>query len=256
MEVGMPGQGTLVNAAAILVGATLGLLFGRLIPDRIRTTTMQAIGLAVFCMGMQMALDPHIEHSAVPYAGPLPYHPNLLIVIGGLVSGSIAGELLHLERRLEGFGQHLHRIVAKLPLLAGEENAGSHNLVEGFVTASLVYCVGAMAVIGAIQDATGQPHVLYVKAMLDGIGSVVFASSLGVGVALSAIPLVLYQGGITFAAAGVAPYLTVPVLATLTATGGLLIAAIGIDLMGIKRLPIGNMLPGVFIAAGMAYFLG
>jgi uncharacterized protein len=256
----MPGQGTIVNAATILGGATLGLLFGQIIPERIRTTTMQAIGLVVFGLGMQMALDPRIEHSAVPYAGPLPYHPNLLIVIGGLVAGSIVGELLHLELRLERFGQGLHRFVAKLPMLGsakdGDENLASHNLVEGFVTASLVYCVGAMAVIGAIQDATGQPHVLYVKAMLDGIGAVVFASTLGVGVAFSAVPLVLYQGGITLAAAGIAPYLTLPVLASLTATGGLLIAAIGIDLMGIKRLPVGNMLPGVFIAAGMAYFLG
>lgn len=256
----MPGLGTIVNAAAILAGVTLGLLFGRMIPERVKATTMQALGLAVFNLGMQMALDPHIEHSAVPYSGSLPYHPNLLIIIGGLVAGSILGEFLHLERRLEAFGNNLQRIAAKLPLLsaskANEADSGSHNLVEGFVTASLVYCVGAMAVIGAIQDATGQPHVLYVKAMLDGIGSIVFASTLGVGVALSVIPLVLYQGGITFAAAGVAPYLTVPVLATLTATGGLLIAAIGVDLMGIKRLPIGNMLPGVFIAAGMAYFLG
>lgn len=256
----MPGLGTIVNAAAILLGATFGLLFGRLIPERIRTTTMYAIGLAVFCMGMQMALDPRIEHSSLPYAGPLPYHPNLLIVIGGLVIGSIAGELLHLERRLESFGHDLHRLTARIPFFSAgqqdEPGPGGHNLAEGFVTASLVYCVGAMAVIGSIQDAAGQPHVLYVKAMLDGIGSIVLASTLGAGVALSALPLVLYQGGITLAAGAVAPYLTLPVLATLTATGGLLIAAIGIDLMGIKRLPIGNMLPGVFTAAAMAYFLG
>ncbi|HNX30764.1 MAG TPA: DUF554 domain-containing protein [Holophaga sp.] len=255
----MPGIGTLVNAAAILFGASFGLFFGRFIPERIRTTTMYAIGLTVFCMGMQMALDPHIEQTQIPYAGPMPYRPNLLIVIGGMVSGSILGELLHIERRLESFGQYLHRITAKFqasPAKGGTPDTGSHNLIEGFVTASLVYCIGAMAVIGPIQDAAGQPHVLYVKAMLDGIGSVVLASTLGLGVALSAIPLVLYQGGITLAAQGVAPYLTLPVLATLTATGGLLIAAIGIDLMGIRRLPVGNMLPGVFTAAILAYFLG
>ena len=256
----MPGLGTLVNAAAIILGATFGILFGRVIPERIRTTTMYAIGLAVFCLGMQMALDPRIEQTRLPYAGPLPYHPNLLIVIGGLVSGSIAGELLHLERRLENFGHALHRMTASIPFLAAskpsEAEAGGHNLVEGFVTASLVYCVGAMAVIGSIQDAAGQPHVLYVKAMLDGIGSIVLASTLGIGVALSVIPLVLYQGGITVAAQSIAPYLTLPVLSTLTATGGLLIAAIGLDLTGIKRLPVGNMLPGVFTAAVLAYFLG
>lgn len=254
----MPGIGTLVNAAAILFGATFGVFFGRFIPERIRTTTMYAIGLAVFCMGMQMALDPHIEQTHLPYSGPLPYRPNLLIVIGGMVTGSILGELLHIERRLESFGQRLHQLTSRFRFTSHDEpqGAGSHDLVEGFVTASLVYCIGAMAVIGPIQDAAGQPHVLYVKAMLDGIGSVVLASTLGIGVALSIIPLVLYQGGITLAAQGVAPYLTVPVLSTLTATGGLLIAAIGLDLMGIKRLPVGNMLPGVFTATILAYFLG
>ena len=113
-----------------------------------------------------------------------------------------------------------------------------------------------MAVIGPIQDAAGQPHVLYVKAMLDGIGAVMLASGLGIGVGLSIIPVVLYQGGITLAASSITPFLTLPVLATLTATGGLLIAAIGLDVTGIKRLPVGNMLPGVFIASILAYFLG
>jgi uncharacterized membrane protein YqgA involved in biofilm formation len=113
-----------------------------------------------------------------------------------------------------------------------------------------------MAVIGPIQDAAGQPHVLYIKAMLDGIGSIMLASTLGVGVALSAGSILLYQGLITIAASSITPFLTLPVLATLTATGGLLIAAIGLDLTGIRRLPVGNMLPGVFVASIMAYFLG
>ena len=124
------------------------------------------------------------------------------------------------------------------------------------MTATLMYCIGAMAVIGPIQDAAGQPHVLYVKAMIDGMASIMLASALGIGIALSVIPICLYQGGITLAASQVTPYLTLPVLATLTATGGLLIAAIGLDLTGIKRLPVGNMLPGVFIASILAFFLG
>lgn len=255
----MPGLGTFVNAAAIVAGAAVGLVSGHLIPKRIRTTTMQALGLAILAMGLQMALDPRIDSARIPYHGPLPYRPNLLIVIGGLVLGSILGELLHLERRLEQLGQRLQALASKAPALAPEGDgpaAQEHNLVEGFVTASLLYCVGAMAVIGAIQDAAGQPQVLFLKAMLDGIGSIMLASTLGAGVALSALPLLLYQGAITLAAGSVGPYLTLPVLATLTATGGLLIAAIGLDLTGIKRLPIGNMLPGIFIAAGLAYFLG
>jgi hypothetical protein len=113
-----------------------------------------------------------------------------------------------------------------------------------------------MAVIGSIQDGAGQPQVLYVKALLDGIASVVLATTLGVGVGLSVLPLCLYQGGITLAASSVAPYLTLPVLATLTSSGGLLIAAIGLDLLAIKRLPLGNLLPGVFVASVLAYFFG
>ncbi|HWQ08126.1 MAG TPA: DUF554 domain-containing protein [Holophaga sp.] len=249
----MPGIGTLVNAAAIIVGASSGLCFGRLIPERIRTTTMYAIGLAVFAMGMQMALDPRIDQTRIPYHGPLPYHPNLLIVIGGMVTGSIIGELLHIERRMESLGAYLHRF---MPKGSAAGDTGSHNLLEGFMTASLMYCVGAMAVIGPIEDAAGNAHVLYVKALLDGIGSIMLASSLGIGVALSALPLLVYQGAITLAARAVAPCLTLPVLATLTSAGGLLIAAIGLDLTGIRRLPVGNMLPGVFTAAVLAYFLG
>ena len=252
----MPGIGTLVNAAAIVVGASSGLCFGRLIPERIRTTTMYAIGLAVFCMGMQMALDPRVDQTRIPYHGSLPYHPNLLIIIGGMVTGSIIGELLRIEQRMESLGTHLHRLTARfMPKGAGQDE-GSHSLLEGFMTASLMYCVGAMAVIGPIEDAAGNAHVLYVKALLDGIGSIMLASSLGIGVALSALPLLVYQGAITLAARAVAPCLTLPVLATLTSAGGLLIAAIGLDLTGIRRLPVGNMLPGVFTAAVLAYFLG
>ena len=250
----MPGLGTLVNAAAVAAGTLLGLMCGRLIPGRIRTTTMAALGLTVFFLGLQMALDPHLDPARFHYTGPLPYHPNTLVIIGGLVIGSIIGELLELETRLERLGNRLQAWVAGRS--AAGTPAGGHSLVEGFVTATLLYCVGAMAVIGPIQDAAGQPHVLYVKAMLDGIGAVMLASGLGIGVGLSIIPVVLYQGGITLAASSITPFLTLPVLATLTATGGLLIAAIGLDLTGIKRLPVGNMLPGVFVASVLAYFVG
>jgi uncharacterized membrane protein YqgA involved in biofilm formation len=254
VRAGIAGLGTLVNAGAILAGSAVGLMFGRVIPERVRRTAMAALGLTIFFLGMQMALDPRVDPGKLHYAGPLPYHPNPLIIIGGLVLGSILGELLQLEDRLERFGQRMQRWASGLsaPAASGE----GHSMVEGFVTATLMFCIGAMAVIGPIQDAAGQPHVMYVKAMIDGICSVMLASALGLGVALSAMPVLLYQGGITLAAARVTAYLSLPVLATLTATGGLLIAAIGLDLTGIKRLPVGNMLPGVFVASVLAYFLG
>jgi uncharacterized membrane protein YqgA involved in biofilm formation len=113
-----------------------------------------------------------------------------------------------------------------------------------------------MAVIGSFQDAAGQPQVLYIKALLDGVASVVLATTLGGGVGLSVLPLAIYQGGITLAASRITGVLTVPVLGTLTASGGLLIAAIGLALLEIKRLPIGNLLPGIFVAAALAWFVG
>lgn len=253
----MTGIGTIVNVVAVVGGSALGALFGRVIPERVRATAMAAIGLAVLGLGLQMAIDPRLDPAKVGWAGPLPYHPNPLIVIGGLVIGGIAGELLALEARLERFGRWMQSLAARVGAApAGGAGDAGHGLVEGFVTASLLFCVGAMAVIGAIQDAAGQPGVLYVKALLDGVAAVVLASTLGVGVGLSALSLLVYQGGITLAAGGVAGHLTLPVLATLTSAGGLLIGAIGLDLLGVKRLPIGNLLPGVFVAAALAGIFG
>ncbi len=254
----MRGIGTAVNVAAVVAGAGVGVLFGKLIPERIRNTAMAAIGLAVLGLGLQMAIAPGIDPAKVGWTGPLPYRPNPLVVIGGLVLGGILGELLQLEKRLERFGQRMQALAVRSGAVrAGAGGSeGGHDLVEGFVTASLLYCVGAMAVIGSIQDAAGQPEVLYVKALLDGITSVMLASTLGAGVGLSGVALLIYQGGITLAAGSVAAFLTLPVLSTLTASGGLLIAAIGLDILGLKRLPVGNLLPGVFIAAALAHLFG
>jgi len=254
-EARLAGIGTLVNALAVLAGTGVGLLFGRLIPERVRSAAMAAIGLSVLWVGLQMALDPRVDPAKVGWTGPLPYHSNPLVVIGGLVLGGIAGELLQLELRLERLGQRLQALASRLP---GRPAGGvpQRDLVEGFVTASLLYCVGAMAVLGSIQDAAGQPQVLYVKSLLDGITSVVLATSLGAGVGLSALSLAVYQGGITLGASTVTPYLTLPVLQALTVSGGLLIAAIGLDLTGVKRLPVGNLLPGVFAAAALAWIFG
>lgn len=254
----MIGVGTLVNVGAVAVGSTVGVLFGRLVPERIRTIAMSAIGLAVLGLGLQMAIDPRVDPVRLGWTGPLPYHPNPLVVIGGLVLGGIVGELLELELRLERLGQWMQRVATRSGAVRtrGDAPAQGHDLVEGFVSASLLFCVGAMAVIGSIQDGAGQPEVLFVKALLDGVTSIVLASALGPGVGLSALSLLVYQGAITLAAGRVAPLLTLPVLATLTSSGGLLIAAIGLDQLGVKRIPVGNLLPGVFAAAALAWFVG
>ena len=131
------------------------------------------------------------------------------------------------------------------------------NVAEAFVTASLLYCIGAMAIMGSIQDGLGQePAILYAKSALDGIASIALTTTLGIGVVFSVIPLLIYQGGMTLAAGWVQGLLTEPVVAEMNATGGLLILAIGLDVLGIRKLPIGNLLPAIFVAAGIAIMVG
>jgi uncharacterized membrane protein YqgA involved in biofilm formation len=222
--------GTVVNAAAICAGALVGRYAGRFIPVKVRQTVMAGLGLTVLLIGLQLALK-----SRQP-----------MIVIGSLILGGVLGEMLQIEARLESFGLWLQG-----------RFAGAGNIAEGFVAASLLYCVGAMAIMGALQDGFGgTPSILYAKAALDGVASVALASTLGIGVLFSALPVALYQGGITIAAGSAKLLLTETVVLEMNAVGGLLIVAIGLDLIGIKRLPVGNMLPAVFVAVGLVWMFG
>ncbi|MGD8353935.1 MAG: DUF554 domain-containing protein [Pseudomonadota bacterium] len=223
-------KGTFVNVAAVIFGCLLGRYLGHLIPERMRRTVMMGLGLAVLAIGMQLALQTR----------------NPLIVIGALLIGGIAGETLSIEARLENMG---HRLQQRF--------RDSGNVAEAFVTASLLYCIGAMAIMGSLQDGLGdEPTILYAKSALDGIASVALASTLGIGVIFSVVPLFLYQGAITLAAGWVQGLLTDPVIAEMNATGGLLIFAIGLDILQIRKLPIGNLLPAIFVAAALAIFIG
>ena len=222
--------GTIVNVAAISAGALVGRYAGRFIPERIRLTVMAGLGLTVILIGLQMALKS--------------MHP--MIVIGSLILGGILGELLQIETRLESFGLWLQG-----------RFAGAGNVAEGFVATTLLYCVGAMAIMGALQDGlTGTPTILYAKAALDGVASIALASTLGIGVLFSALSVAMYQGAITLAAESAKSLLTDSVVLEMNAVGGLLIVAIGLDLIGVKRLPVGNMLPAVFVAVGLVWLFG
>lgn len=222
--------GTVVNVAAIGAGALIGRYAGRFIPDKIRRTVMAGLGLTVLLIGLQLALKSN----------------RPMIVIGSLLLGGVLGELLQIEARLESFGVWLQG-----------RFAGTGNVAEGFVAASLLYCVGAMAIMGALQDGIGStPTILYAKAALDGVASIALASTLGIGVLFSVLPVALYQGCITVAAESARTLLTETVVLEMNAVGGLLIVAIGLDLIGLKRLPVGNMLPSVFVAIGLVWLFG
>jgi uncharacterized membrane protein YqgA involved in biofilm formation len=244
----MPGIGVIVNVVAVLLGTAIGLLFGKLIGERFRVIAFSAIGLATTVIGASMSLSGLADLSE----GELGAYAALVLV-GSLVVGALVGEGLRIEYWLERFGQVLQELAYKAPVLApgrvDQPGERGHTLVEGFVTASLLFCVGAMTILGSIQDGLGDPSLLYLKALLDGIASIALATTLGAGVGLSVIPIIIIQGGIAAGANSVEAFMTPEVIASIQAVGGALILAIGFDLAGIKRLPVGNMLPAIIIGA-------
>ena len=244
----MPGTGVIVNVLAVLAGTAIGLAFGKLIAERFRLIAFSAIGLSTTIIGASMSIGGMADlgkSSLGDWTG--------LVLVGSLALGALTGEALRIEHYLEKFGEWLQQIASKRPTLSpgkvDQPGEKGHNLVEGFVTASLLYCVGAMTVLGSIQDGLGDPTLLYLKSLLDGIASIALATTLGVGVGLSVIPVAIIQGGIALGAGSLQHYITPEVIAAIRMSGGALIMAIGLDLAGIKRLPVGNMLPAILFAA-------
>ena len=216
----MPFQGTLVNVVAVLVGGSLGLILGDRLPDRFKTIILSALGLGTLLIGIKLSV--------------LTEHIGLVIV--ALVAGAVTGTLLDLEGRLEGVGRRLQARFAR----------DSRTFVTGFVSASLLFCVGPMTVVGSIQDGTiGDATLLYAKSVLDGFAALALAAGLGVGVLFAALTVLIVQGGITAAGAGLADITSSVVINEMSATGGVLILGIGLYLLDIKRLPLANFLPAL-----------
>lgn len=249
----MHGIGVIANVVAVLAGTAIGLLFGKMIGERFHAIAFAAMGLAVTLIGLAIALGGLTDLGATKigqYAA--------IMMVGSLVVGSLLGEALRIEYWLERFGGWLQAKAAKAPVIApsGEQAERGHDLVEGFVTASLLFCTGAMTVLGSLQDGLGDPSLLFLKSLLDGTASIALAAALGAGVGLSVIPILALQGGIALGAGALEPFITPAVIASIEAVGGALILAIGLDLLKIKRLPVGNMLPAVFLAAAVGLLFG
>jgi uncharacterized protein len=216
--------GTCVNVGAIVGGSLAGMLIGAKLPERMRSTVMHGLGLVCLFIGLQMAMQTQ----------------NILIVLGALLLGAILGEILRIEDVFQRTGGFLQSILTR---------GGESRLAEGFVTASLIFCVGPMAILGSIQDGlTGDFRLLAVKSMLDGFASVAFAASLGVGVLLSALPILLYQGTLTLFASILSSVLTDPMIVEMTATGGLIIVGISLRLLNLKELRLASFLPALALA--------
>lgn len=228
--------GTLVNVATILVGGFLGLLLGSRLPERVRHTVIAGLGLFTLAYGMKLFLSSQ----------------NALAVLGSLLIGVLLGEWIQIDRALQQLGSWLESRFARI-----EDSSSDERFVRGFVTASLVFCVGPMAILGSIQDGlTGDYQTLVVKAVLDGFGALAFASSLGVGVLFSAGIVLLYQGTISLLAVQVQSFVTDAMMVEMNATGGVLLLAIALSsLLEIKKLRTGNFLPALVIAPFMVLLM-
>jgi len=232
--------GTLINVATILIGGTLGLIFGARVPERLKATVISGMGLFTGALGIQMFLKTD----------------NSLIVLGALLIGALLGEWWRIEDRLQSLGQ-----ILEARFVNGDANASgevaSNKFVRGFLTASLLFCVGPIAILGSIQDGlTGNYNLLAVKSVLDGFASLAFASTLGLGVLFSSLMILVYQGGISLLAAQLNAIITQSMLNELTATGGVILMGLAISsLLEIKKIRAGNFLPALVIAPLIVWIL-
>ena len=220
----MLGLGTLINTATVLLGGSVGLIIGDRIPERIRTIVVQVIGLVTLGLGLSDVLKTH----------------NMVFPLVGMVLGAIVGEALNIERRLEGIGEVIRR------RFAGKQEPG--RFVNGFVTATLLFCIGPLTILGAMQDATGETPQLYIiKGTLDGFMSVIFGAIHGVGVLFSAVSVFVVQGTLTLFGTQLDSLLNDRMRIELFATGGIAVMAIGLNLLDIKKIRLGSLLPGLIV---------
>ena len=236
----MIGLGTVLNAAGIVLGGLLGMAFGRFLPRRVQETLNMACGVSVLFLGVAGAMEGmlSIKDGALASGGTM-------MIVGSLALGGLVGELVDLERLIERFGEWLK---------VKTGNAKEQRFVEGFVTASLTVCVGAMAIVGAIEDGMfGDWSILAAKAVLDLIIVLVMTCSLGKGCIFSAVPVALLQGAVTALARFIRPVMTDAALANLSTVGSILIFCVGLNLVWGKKVRVANLLPAVLFAVAFAF---
>ncbi len=215
-------MGTIFNSIAVIIGGLIGTIFKKKIPEGLQKLLMDALGLICLPLGMEMAIKGE----------------KFLALVFSIVVGAIIGELLGIHEWLENLSLKIEKKFAK------EQNT----FAKGFLTATLLYCIGPMTIMGSLQDGLGQPpQILYTKALLDGTASIALASALGVGVVFSAISVLIVQGSITLFAKFISPLFTTLVVQEMTAVGGVLILGIALNLLNIKQIKVANLLPALFL---------
>ncbi len=222
-------NGTLINAVAVILGGSIGLLVHKNLPRSLVKIAFQGIGLFTLFLGFLMASEAS----------------NFVIMIFSIVIGGVIGELIKLDELLDRSGE----------LIKTRLGSREDKFVDGFVTSTLLFCVGSMSILGAIEEGLGgEPNLLLAKSLLDGLSSIALASSMGVGVLVSVVPMIIYQGGISIFAGWVDSFLTEIMISEMTGVGGLLLIGLGLTLLEIKKIKVINMLPSLFIALLLAYF--
>lgn len=245
------GFGTVANIVTIVVGAGIGLAVGHRLPERTRATVTDALGLITILIGLLSAWKVTSPALAAEVGDSAP----MLIVLGSLLIGGIAGSLVDVEKRLVQLGDWLRRILIREKTPVHTEDLGDEHtrqrtrFIEGFVAASMLFCIGPLAVLGSLADGLGLgADQLVLKAVLDGFASIAFAASLGVGVMASAIAVGAVQGSLTLLGFVAGDLMSAAQVDALTATGGLLLLGLGLRLLNLKQLPVGNLLPALLIA--------
>ena len=230
--VSAPIFGAIVNALAIMLGATVGLFFKRGIPDKIGDTLSKGLALCVLMIGIQGIMKGE----------------NTLVTILSVVIGGLVGEIIDIDRGMQALGDWVQKKVNR----GGEGN----HVAEGFVSASLLFVVGAMAVVGSLQSGLAHDHsTVFAKSILDGVSSIIFASTLGFGVLLSAVPVLVYQGSITLLAGLLSPLLSEVVIAEMTAAGSVLIIGLALNMLGLTKIKVANYLPAIFLPILLCTFM-
>lgn len=228
-------SGTIINAILVIVGSLAGLLFKKILPERLKSTLLQAVGLIVMFVGIGGAVSATLTFSDGAFGTK-----DTLNMILSMVFGTVIGELIDIEKRLDTFGAFCQR-----KLIKGDAKS---TFAEGMVTASLIFVVGAMAVVGALDNGIrGDNSTLVAKGIIDCITGMVLASTLGIGVMFSAIPVFLYQGAIALLGVYIEPYLTDAVISQMSFSGSILIFAIGVNMLGLTKIKVGNMPPAIFM---------
>ncbi len=223
-------MGTLINVAAIIIGSLIGLLIQRKLPQKIITIIFQVMGLFTLVLGISMSMK--TEH--------------YLVVIGSLVAGAVIGEWIDLDKYMNRWSDKLKKRL----------RMGNDKFSDGMITAFLLYCMGAMTILGAIEEGVeGSYDILLMKSLMDGVSSVALAAGLGIGVMFSVIPLLVYQGGLTLFSSFISDHFTDVIINDLSATGGILLIGLGINILEIKHLKILNMVPALVIVVILSYLI-